>query len=325
MERIYKALLHLYPSHHRERFGGEMLQTFLSAAEQNRTRGPAGYSLFFLREIAGLLYESFALTLTDWRLSMSKYWILGFAVAGLVVASAVTFGWPSYTSQAIIRISPPAVPSKYMPKNPGKQMETRVSALRDQILSRSVLRNMIETYNLYPSEAKTTPMDQLIVQMRNHINIELRADNTISITFSYEDRANAQRVARDVMTRLVDVNFRQSMTQSQLTTQFLAEQLEFATAELTRMEAAFANAAELKEQRRRVEELRKKSATSAAATDRQASQGGGITVESLPTMPEFWSRSRAAILGCGLLAGLLAGFLFRFYRAPAISRTAASS
>lgn len=166
----------------------------------------------------------------------NKGWIVGPALAGLVIAVVVAFLWPdTYVSTAVIRVVPPQVPEKLVPTNVNVAMSNRVNSMAQTILSRSTLRSIIETYGLYPRERDRLPMEDVVGIMRQSIEIgpvrtigsDPRRGGDLSafqISFRYENRHLAQKVTQDLVSRFINENQRQRAFQSAMTTQFLKEQ-----------------------------------------------------------------------------------------------------
>ena len=168
-------------------------------------------------------------------------WIMGPLLLSVVVAVVTAFFWPNtYISTAAIRVVPPQVPERFVPTNVNVQMAERLGAMRDTILSRNALTNIIQTHDLYRKERSRVPMEDIIEDMRKDIEITMpravtataRGLTAFQISFRYENRYTAQKVTRDLMTRFIDENIRERSGQSQMTTQFLREQYEQAKAEL---------------------------------------------------------------------------------------------
>jgi polysaccharide chain length determinant protein (PEP-CTERM system associated) len=176
-------------------------------------------------------------------------WLAGPLLAGTVIACVVAFLWPdTYVSTASIRVVPPQVPERLVPTNVSTQMADRVNSMAQTILSRSNLTNIIQSYDLYPRERSRLPLDDIIETMIKNITISpltalpatgvtRGSAQAFSISFRYENRYLAQKVTRDLMSRFIDENVRERSSQSQLTTQFLREQLAQAKSEMDAIES----------------------------------------------------------------------------------------
>ena len=179
-----------------------------------------------------------------------KAWILGPTFAALVIATVVACLWPNtYISTAIIRVVPPQVPESYVPTNVNSQMSQRINSMYQTISSRGNLTNIINLYDLYKRDRSRKPMEDIVEQMRKDIKIGSvmplsQGEKQISafqISFAYEDRLVAQKVAADLVSRFMTENTRERTTQSVLTTAFLRDQLENARKELDTIEQKLTN------------------------------------------------------------------------------------
>jgi succinoglycan biosynthesis transport protein ExoP len=145
-----------------------------------------------------------------------KGWIFGPFLFTLVVSVVGAYMWPdSYTSAAIIRIVPQQVPAEMVQAAESQRMEARMSAMIQTVESRSVLTNIINTYNLYPKLRNQEPIEDVIEEMKKKdIDIrqivtlggggERRSSPAYSIAFSYENRYLAQKVVGDLEGRFLE-------------------------------------------------------------------------------------------------------------------------
>ena len=170
-----------------------------------------------------------------------RSWILAPTFAGLVLGVIVAYLWPdSYRASGLIRVVPPKVPSQLVPTNLTEAMTQKVAGIHQTIVSRPILTNVIQTYNLYPDERKRRPMEDVIEQMRADISVgELRglgrgmsSGSAFAVAFSYSDKRLATQVCSDIITRFVDESTRSRSQQTMTTTQFFREQLDAAKTEL---------------------------------------------------------------------------------------------
>ncbi|MBI1897548.1 MAG: hypothetical protein HYZ57_06855 [Acidobacteria bacterium] len=175
-----------------------------------------------------------------------KAWILGPMFGALVITVVLAFLWPdTYVSSAVIRVVPPQVPENYVPSNLNMEMSQRINSMAQTILSRGVLTNIVNTFNLYARERQRKPMEDVVEDMRRDIKIGnvvslttqgQRGVSAFSISFSYDNRIMAQKVTADLVSRFMSENTRDRTTQSVLTTQFLKDQVEAAKKELDTVE-----------------------------------------------------------------------------------------
>ncbi|MCC7153848.1 MAG: hypothetical protein IT161_04680 [Bryobacterales bacterium] len=173
-----------------------------------------------------------------------RSWILGPAFAGLVIGVVGAFLWPDrYLSAGAIRVVPPQVPGRLVPTNVSEEVAARINAMYQGIVSRPNLTNLITSLNLYPSERRSKPIEDIIETMRKRIVMSPLAGISrvqqarqsgiaFSISFSYEDRKKAQEVTRELISKFIDESLRTRSAQSASTTEFLRDQLATAKKEL---------------------------------------------------------------------------------------------
>ncbi len=176
-----------------------------------------------------------------------KSWLIGPTFAGLVGAVVVAFLWPdTYISQATIQVTPPQVPDRLVPSNVNMEMAQRISTMASNILSRPTLTTIIQTYGLYPRDRSRRPMEDIIEQMRTRdigispvrpVSGQARGQaSAFRISFAYENRVLAQKVAADLAGRFIEENIRTRSSQSVQATEFLKDQLLQAKKELDALE-----------------------------------------------------------------------------------------
>jgi polysaccharide chain length determinant protein (PEP-CTERM system associated) len=176
-------------------------------------------------------------------------WIAGPAFAGLVIAVVVAFLWPNtYVSTATIRVVPPQVPENLVPTNVNSAISERINSMYQTVSSSGNLTNIILSFNLFPRERQRKPMADVVEDMRKAIRIGNvgtigRRDRDVpafQLSFSYEDRLLAQKVAADLVSRFMTESTRERTQQSVITTQFLQDQVENAKKELDAVEEKLA-------------------------------------------------------------------------------------
>jgi len=76
-----------------------------------------------------------------------------FAILGPALGYLLCFVLPKeYTSQTVILVEQPAVPTSYVTDISTGDLKQRLTTLQEQILSRSRLEGMISKFGLYPKE-----------------------------------------------------------------------------------------------------------------------------------------------------------------------------
>ena len=87
----------------------------------------------------------------------------------------------SYRSETMILVVPQRVPESYVKSAVTENIEDRLGAIREQILSRTRLEAIINDLNLYPDLRRTFLMEDLIEQMRDDIAITVARDDSFRV------------------------------------------------------------------------------------------------------------------------------------------------
>jgi hypothetical protein len=321
LRTIYRMLLRLRPKMWRD----EMLDVFEQAREDARAKGWLAYGAFGLREFAGLLHVE--------RGTGKLRWAAGGALVGLLAGWAVTLATPEiYTSRATIRAVPSMIPERFAPASPALTIEALRMSMFPVLFSRTTLVNIIQTYDLFRPERARMPMEDIIDLMRQAIEIQQADHQTMRLAFSYADRHAAQRVTRDLMTRLIDETLRQRHALSMMTVSFLSSQANRAASTWEdlndKVRKAGPGAERLLMDRdlasRRYVMLREQviEAEAIAALEERR-QGPTLEVMDLPSLPERPHLSHAMILTASALGGLVIGFLAGWLRRLRLAATSA--
>ncbi|MBI4485045.1 MAG: hypothetical protein HY655_03450, partial [Acidobacteria bacterium] len=169
-------------------------------------------------------------------------------VFAAVLTSAVSFAryLPDlYRGTAIVLVERP-VPESFVRSTVTGELEGRLHVIKQEILSRTRLTELINRFDLYPDLRAKHPLDTALDQMRHDMEIELTGPEqvsgrktTVAFKLSYTG-ADGQTVA-DVTNALaafyVDQNYDIRSGQATRTSEFLKAQLDATRKELDRREA----------------------------------------------------------------------------------------
>ena len=178
-----------------------------------------------------------------------RSWIIAPMFAGLVLSVVIAFFWPdTYISTAVMRITPQQIPERLVQSNISTLMAERLSAMQQEILSRSSLSELIQkpALDLYKRDRQRKPMEDVIEEMRKSIRILIldtpsaqtrnRAASAFQISFAYSDRYKSQAVVRELVTKFTEQNITVQRTQASLTTSFLNDELKVASENMDRLD-----------------------------------------------------------------------------------------
>jgi hypothetical protein len=251
------------------------------------------------------------------------------ALAGMTIAGILT-ALPAkrpYTSTGVIRIAPAVIPERFITSEK-IAMDRISSGVLQTILSRGSLSNIIQLYDLYPAERNRRPMEDLIEVMRTAVRADTIDDTTLEVSFSYEDRIAAQKVAAELVSRIMTEHTRFRQMQSMMTLQFMKDSAAEAAAawesSLTQLKAADTAGKALDRlrldseiARRRYETLSAKVAEAEMMRSlEQRQQGASLEVLDAASLPAESQSSIGMWILAGLIAGGVAGWLVGILRAP---------
>ncbi len=177
-----------------------------------------------------------------------KGWIFGPFLLTLVASVVGVYLYPdSYSSQAVVKIVPQQVPTNMVQSAINQQMSDRINSMAQEILSRTVLTTIINTFDLYKRERGRMPIEDVIELMKKNVQINPIANPNqatnpaekipaFAVQFSYENRLVAQRVVQDLVSRFIDANIRNRSNATFSTTQFMQDQVDDAKKQLDEAE-----------------------------------------------------------------------------------------
>ncbi|GAA4722688.1 lipopolysaccharide biosynthesis protein [Sphingomonas lutea] len=168
-----------------------------------------------------------------WR---RKYWLAVPAVVGTGVAAVVALLMdPIYQSSATILIESQQIPTTLVASPITSYADERIAKIRQQILSRDNLIELINKNKLYPDERGKKQLADIIEMMRSAIQVDLVSANvgsrnaqggkaTIAFTlgYQYSDAAVTQDVTQQLTGMFIDADVRRRTEQASGTASFLS-------------------------------------------------------------------------------------------------------
>lgn len=154
------------------------------------------------------------------------------AIAGI---AAAIFLPASYQSSAMLLVESQELPPELVGStNTTSVIDQRIAKIRQQILSRPDLIELIQNNNLYANDRRSKPLSEIIETMRgataiSPINADIQRGNkattiAFSLSFNYSNPVQAQLVAQDFVERLLKLDSSQSAQAAESTVAFLQEQ-----------------------------------------------------------------------------------------------------
>jgi len=173
-----------------------------------------------------------------------RKWIALLAFAGVAgVTVAVAQALPNlYRSTATVLIERQQVSEAFVRPSVTAELDTRLQTIREDVMSRTRLADLIRRFDLYPELRAKVPIEALVARMRREIDLEIKgvesqmsgrmATISFTISFSGRDPATVAAVANELAAMYVQANTAIREGQAVRTADFLKAQLADARREL---------------------------------------------------------------------------------------------
>jgi len=211
----------------------------------------------------------------DWRPYLDiflrrKWWAVIPLILVLLGGGLYLYKAPkSYRANTMILVESQRVPRDYVPSTVSEDLQQRLQTISQQVRSRTNLEDIIERFDLYADPEAYRPgllsrgkrkllswagmgdgsalasgneapsMQQLVVNVRNKIDVNLRARNqAFEISFEWRDPEVAAQVANALASQFIEQNLKVREEMAMGTTRFLDREVDRLQQELQKREAA---------------------------------------------------------------------------------------
>src|SRR5713226_1720919 len=193
------------------------------------------------------------MTIEDYKAILRRrIWLLIVpAVLCAVGAYVVSKFLPSrYTSETTVLVEEQRVPEELVKSVVGGDINQRLATMQEQILSRTRLQHIIETFGLYKEETGRASIEDLIVRLRKSITISpVRAMAGTGSSglpgFNVSVVAAQPQLAQQICTEITSIFMQQNVLfrerRAEDTTEFLTKQLDDAKSKLNEQDAKLAD------------------------------------------------------------------------------------
>jgi uncharacterized protein involved in exopolysaccharide biosynthesis len=180
------------------------------------------------------------------RLIMHRKWlVLGVFLAVSAATAVFSYFLPNvYTAETVILVDPQKVPESYVKATVTGDVRNRLGTLSQQILSATRLQKIIDTLNLFPEEKKKLSREELILQMRSSVVVQVLSDfsgaqdlQAFRISYSGKDPRLVAQVTNELANLFIEENLKARELQATGTTDFLQNQLQETRKALEEQEA----------------------------------------------------------------------------------------
>ncbi|MGC1187328.1 MAG: Wzz/FepE/Etk N-terminal domain-containing protein [Candidatus Acidiferrales bacterium] len=173
------------------------------------------------------------------------------ATVGLVIGIALAFLLPKrYESTTLVLVQQPAVSATFVPAALGDDWNQRLGSMKEQILSRTRLSDVIQKLNLYPSDVGRVATDVLVARLMKAIDVEAidptpgdpdRSLPGFTVTVTFQDPYHAQQICQEITSMFLGQSERSREEHAENTTEFLSQQLDEAKSKLDDQDAKLAD------------------------------------------------------------------------------------
>ncbi|QTD56250.1 GumC family protein [Parasphingorhabdus cellanae] len=157
-----------------------------------------------------------------------------------------------YRSQAIMLVQSSQLPDDVAGDGANEIVDRRIARIRQQVLSRPGLIELINKYELYTSDRGSDPLSEIVENMRESVEIVpmtaevQRVGNGQSATiafalgYEYSDPVKAQSVAQDLTEQILQLDSTVNSEQASSTEEFLMDQAAGLDAQIQTLESQIA-------------------------------------------------------------------------------------
>ena len=173
-----------------------------------------------------------------------KWWLIIPAVVMLIAGVAAAYLIPAlYRSSATLLVEAADVPIDAQVSGGQEVVDERLAKIRQQILSRRDLIQLMDKYALYQSERQGDPLSKVVGKFHDAISVTPvsaefqqsggKATIAFTIAYDYRDPILAQQVTQSLIDRIVEIDSTANVDQTRAAVAFLSQQTEDLQGQIT--------------------------------------------------------------------------------------------
>lgn len=173
--------------------------------------------------------------------------VVGIIIVSVLLAAVLCLVLPkSYRSSTLILIENAKIPEDYVKGLVGASVEERLTMLQQQVLSRTLLGQIVEEFNLYNANSGPEGLDRMIDGLRKEIRVETvgtvtnrgKTVEAFTVSFAHEDPMTAMKVTAKIASLYIEENLKVREQMVTGVSAFLEQELNSAKAALEAQEQA---------------------------------------------------------------------------------------
>jgi polysaccharide biosynthesis transport protein len=173
-----------------------------------------------------------------------KWWLIIPTIVLLIVGVAAAYLIPAlYRSSATLLVESADVPIDTQVSGSSEVVDERLAKIRQQILSRRDLIQLMDKYALYQNERQSDPLSKVVGKFHDAIAVTPvsaefqqsggKATIAFTISYDYRDPILAQQVTQSLIDRIVEIDSTTNVDQSRAAVAFLSQQTEDLQGQIT--------------------------------------------------------------------------------------------
>lgn len=208
-------------------------------------------SVYGLRGSRKLEQDSLTtLSLADyWSMLLRRKWLaLAIFLACVAGAGALCVALPvSYRSSTLILVEGQKIPENYVQSVIGPTIEERLNSIQQQVMSRTVLTQMIKEFSLYPDAVGRSGIEDVVERLQKDVSVTTMASkvqraaggiDSFSISFAHENPVLAMKVTERLASNFIEENLKVREQLVEGASEFLEQELALAKERLEEQEKA---------------------------------------------------------------------------------------
>lgn len=172
-----------------------------------------------------------------WHLILRRKWLaLAIFFACVGGGGILCVVWPeSYRSSTLILVESQKIPEEYVKTLIGSSIEERLNSIQQQVMSRTLLTQMIQEFNLYPEAVSRDGFEGVIERLRKDIRVTTSVARSsrggvdaFAISFAHHNPQLAMKVTAKLASQYIDENLRSREQLVQGASEFIEQELAMA-------------------------------------------------------------------------------------------------
>ena len=180
-----------------------------------------------------------------WHIILRRKWLaLAMIFACVGGGGFLCVVWPeSYRSSTLILVESQKIPEDYVKALIGPSIEERLSSLQQQVMSRTLLNQVIREFDLYPNVVRRDGYEPVIERLRKDIRVVTNAVRSqrggvdaFEISFAHRNPQLAMKVTAHLASQFIDENLRSREQRVEGASEFIEQELVMAQERLEAQE-----------------------------------------------------------------------------------------